>query len=166
MGIMAENDQIRSLVWESVNGLTDQQLNDRLDPEKWTIAQVLIHLYLFERGVTKQLKTAIDSDEEQPADLKPIHLTTNRSKKIKAPAQLEPRDEFTSMEDIQAKLSRSREALNSVLFGVREEELEKKSIPHRIYGQMNLKQWVEFVGLHEKRHIEQIYELKQEVLGQ
>ena len=35
---------------------------------------------------------------------------------------------------------------------------------NRVFGDMNLKQWIEFVGYHEERHMEQIHEIKEKLL--
>lgn len=160
---MEENNKIRAEVLDSVNMLSDEQLNQRLDPEKWTIAQVLVHLYLLERGLSKWIPDALSKGEKQIVDKKPIYMVPDRSKKLKAPKNVEPRDEFYTLDAVQIKLRQSRVALNEALAGVAEEELEKRALPHPVFGPINLKQWVELVGVHEKRHLEQIEELKQEL---
>jgi uncharacterized damage-inducible protein DinB len=165
MSLMAENIKIRKVVLDSVAGLSDEQANQKPDPEKWSIAQVLVHLYLMERGLSKWIPATLKNGEEHMTDQKPIHLVPNRTKKVKAPANFEPRDEFTTLEAICAKLSQSRDDLNKALEGVSVEQLEKKALPHPVFGPMSLKQWVELIGLHEKRHLEQIEEIKQELFG-
>lgn len=40
---------------------------------------------------------------------------------------------------------------------------EDKSMVHPLFGPMNIKQILEFMALHEKRHIEQIKELKESI---
>ena len=45
-------------------------------------------------------------------------------------------------------------------------DLEDKSVTHPVLGAMSVKQMIEFVGLHEKRHIGQIREIKQSILNQ
>jgi hypothetical protein len=163
MSLMEENDKIRAAVLDSVNGLSDEQLNQRLNHDKWTIAQVLVHLYLLERGLSKWIPDALSKGEEQIVDKKPIYLVPDRSKKVKAPANFEPRDQFYTLDAARTQLVQSREALNEALAGVAEVELEKRALAHPVFGPLNLKQWVELVGLHEKRHLEQIEELKQEL---
>lgn len=160
---MAENDNIRTAVLESVKGLSNEQLNQRTSPDKWTIAQVLVHLFLLEKGLSKWIPDALMNGEEQTAENKPIHLVPDRSRKVKAPANFEPRDEFMTWDTIQEKLAQSRKALNDAIAGVSEEQLEKRTLPHPVFGPMSLKQWVEIIGLHEKRHLAQIEELKQEL---
>ena len=43
------------------------------------------------------------------------------------------------------------------------DELEAKGFNHPIFGLMSLKQWIPFVGYHEKRHILQIKEVKEKL---
>lgn len=163
MSVMEDNDSIRTEVLVSVIGLGNDQLNQRLDPEKWTIAQVLIHLYLMEIGLSKWIPDALSKGEDQVVGQKPVHLVPDRSQRVKAPKNLVPRDEFYTLDVIRTKLEKSREALKNALVGKAEQDLEKRSLPHPIFGPVNLAQWVQIVGLHEKRHLEQIEELKQEL---
>jgi hypothetical protein len=74
-----------------------------------------------------------------------------------------PDHEYKTLEEMKEKLSRSREKLLSVVTEAGEEALEKKSLPHPVFGPLNLKQWVEFVGQHEKRHLAQIEEIKEQL---
>ena len=46
------------------------------------------------------------------------------------------------------------------IIAANEKDLEQKSFPHPLFKELSLKQWIPFVGLHEKRHLLQIEELK------
>lgn len=73
-------------------------------------------------------------------------------------------DDFTSLEAITKKLSESRKTLIQVTEGISPEDMGRKSFPHLIFGPLSIKQWIPFVGFHEKRHLAQIEELKEELL--
>ena len=45
-----------------------------------------------------------------------------------------------------------------------EKELFEKSLKHPIYGELNLYQWVQFLDLHEQRHLTQLKEAKHAIL--
>jgi hypothetical protein len=157
---MEGNNRIREALLASVNSLNDTQLNERVEESSWSIMEVLEHLFLIEMVVANAITNEVRSEESVKAKDKPIHLTVDRRHKVKAPSFLKPSGEFMTLEEIKRKLTESREALMNAVYGVEDIILEKKSFPHPVFGQLSLKQWVPFVGLHEKRHLEQIEEIK------
>ncbi|RFU60068.1 DinB family protein [Bacillus sp. V59.32b] len=156
---MQENMSIREELLKSVDGLSDQQLNDKVEADSWTIMQVLEHLYLMETVIAMGISKELANDQSEPAPSKPIHLTVNRTTKVEAPSFVTPSDDFISLEEIKKKLIESRKTLIQVTEGISPEDLEQKSFPHPIFGPLSLKQWIPFVGFHEKRHLGQIEEL-------
>lgn len=52
---MNENEKIRGELLNAVNGLSDEQLNAQPETGRWSIIQVLDHLYLMERAITKSI---------------------------------------------------------------------------------------------------------------
>ncbi|WP_301108046.1 DinB family protein [Sporosarcina sp.] len=157
------NDQAREELYKQVSQLSDEQINQKPSEGRWSIKQLLQHLYLMEGGVAKTIQSQLASDKQKQAQDKPIELTVNRSTKVKAPAFAVPTEEFASLEELQAKLSATHETLRQLSENTTEEQLEVKSYPHPVFGEMNLKQWIPFVGYHELRHIEQIKEVKKQL---
>ncbi|SNT45672.1 DinB superfamily protein [Bacillus sp. OK838] len=100
------------------------------------------------------------SDESIPAVDKPIELTLNRELKVLAPPFVIPSESFQTLSKVKDKLSESRKAFIQVVDHAKRNDLEQKSFPHSLFKELGLKQWVTFVGLHEKRHLMQIEELK------
>ncbi|WP_110113587.1 DinB family protein [Bacillus sp. CGMCC 1.16541] len=157
---MEHNELIRSEVLESVRHLSNEQLNKKVEEGSWTIMQVLDHLYLMEKTIVGTMTKVLAQGPEQPTDEKPIHLTPDRSRKVPAPDYVDPSDEYMTLEEVKKKLHESREALHAFVAQHEEEELKKKSFSHPVFGLLHLKQWCDFIGYHEKRHLEQIEELK------
>ncbi|HZG72581.1 MAG TPA: DinB family protein [Chondromyces sp.] len=163
---MKENEKIREDVLRSVSNLTDDQLNQHTNQGEWSIMQVLYHLYLIEKAVVQTIDETIAKGEKRTVEEKPIHLTINRSVKAKAPAFAEPSKEFVPLKIIKEKLAESRKALHEAVEKVDSADLDQNSYPHPVFGALSLSQWVEFVGWHEKRHLEQINELKEALFSQ
>ncbi|MBM7704272.1 DinB family protein [Metabacillus iocasae] len=157
---MEHNVQVRNELLESVSELSNEQLNQKVEEGSWTIMQVLEHLYLMEKVLVQMMRKALVKGPEQPTDEKPIHLTPDRSRKVVAPDYVTPSDAYMTLEEIKQKLHESREGLHAFVAQHKEEELKKKSFPHPVFGLLHLKQWSEFIGYHEKRHLKQIEELK------
>lgn len=157
---MDANQKVRQELFNSVSGFTNQQLNEKISEDTWSIMQNLEHLYLMERLVVQSILKELKNDASTTADEKPIHYTVNRSRKVKAPSFLEPSGEYITYEDIYTKLNDTRNSLLAIKDEVKNEMLEQKSFEHPIFGRLSLKQWIEFIGYHEKRHLEQIEEIK------
>ena len=158
---MDKNKIIREEVLLSVSGLTDEQLNEQVEEGRWSIMQVLDYLYLIEQSVVHVLSVQLASGETKTTNEKPIHLTTNRSTKIDAPSFAVPSNEFITLEEIKNKLSKSRKALLNVVNSADQSLLKQRAYLHPAFGELSLHQWIPFVGLHEKRHLAQIEELKE-----
>ncbi len=154
------NEIAREELLKSVEGLSDEQLNRVVEEGNWSIAQILEHLYLTEGTVGKLIQRELQKDNKQPADEKPVHLTVNRSQKFNAPSYLVPSTNHKSLEEMKEKLNQSRSQLMAVVDDVDDTTLQNKSYLHPAFGTLNLKQWYEFIGYHERRHIAQIEEVK------
>ncbi|MEH7347680.1 DinB family protein [Gottfriedia acidiceleris] len=157
---MKENIQIREELMEVIDSLTDEQLNKKVKKEKWTIMQVLEHLYLMESKLVKLMTRTFNEAPCEVIQDKPIHLATDRTKKVPSPPHFEPTDQFITKMEMTEKLNQSRKSLFHFVELTKGQNLEDKGMPHPLFGQINLKQWIPFIGIHEKRHIEQIRELK------
>jgi 5-formyltetrahydrofolate cyclo-ligase len=155
---MFTHNEVRREIWKTIQHLTDRQINESDSPDRWSIAQILDHLHIIESFITKKVKDTLGVHTEPPIQ-KPIHLTLNRSRKIKSPTPIT--NEFKTMETLQNNLNASRNAFETLIQQLTQEQLEQKSMSHPVFGdRMSLKQWIEFVSLHEQRHLEQIKEVK------
>lgn len=158
---MEKNIKVREELWEVIKGLTDEQINKVVEEGKWTIAQVLEHLYLTEKIVVRSFSEAQQITEENPVKLRKVHLTTDRSQKVNASKFLVPSIEQQTLGELKEKLKKSRESLEKFMKEASEEDLNGKFMPHPFFEKLSLNQWVEFLAYHEKRHIAQIEELKE-----
>jgi len=133
VNVMEENAKIRAEVLQSLEGLSDDELNKKITDENWTIGQVLEHLYLLEEAVVKSVSHALKNGSDGPVETKPVYLAADRSKKRKAPAYLVPDHEYKTLEQMKEKLSRSREKLLSVIAEAGEEALKKVASTSRFW---------------------------------
>lgn len=159
--ILQNNIKVRELIWESVSELSDDQLNKVVEEGKWSIAQVLEHLYLIEKMAVEGIQKALERSGVNPVKLRRIHLAADRSYKVQAPENLLPSAEFQTLKQLKNKLDTSRESLFKCVDGISIETLDEKSMPHPVYGALTLSQWVSLIGYHEQRHLGQIEEIKE-----
>lgn len=158
---MKINDEAREKLLNAVEGLTDEELNRKPSGDRWSIRQILEHLYLMEGGIAKTIQHQLAKDDGHKAPDKPIERTVDRSVKVEAPDFARPANDFVTLHELKEKLTQTHGLLSKIAETAPDELLEVKSFPHPVFGDMNLKQWIPFVGYHELRHINQIQEVKE-----
>lgn len=153
---------IRNELLNEIDSLTDKQLNLRSSEDKWSVSQVIRHLIIMDEAMLPALRKAVQEESERVTE-KNLDFVLDRTNKIKSPLP-EPSTEFISKEDL---LKAANHARTPLLEFINEfidlTVIEDKSMIHPVFGRMSIKQMVEFIGLHEKRHIEQIKEIKERV---
>ncbi|MFG6118801.1 DinB family protein [Thalassobacillus sp. B23F22_16] len=157
---MYKIEEQRQQVIDFTTDLTDEEARKKPDEHTWSILETLEHLYLIEGWVTQQLKESLAAENVQEVKEKPIERTVDRSHKVDAPEPLRPKGQFDSPDEALDSLSKSRDSLMFLLRNYEEDDFRKRAMPHPAFGKMNLLQWVEFVGYHELRHLEQMNEVK------
>ncbi|PIC99117.1 DinB family protein [Sporosarcina sp. P29] len=160
---MEINDQARKELLAQVEYLTDEVINRQPAEDRWSIKQILQHLYLMEGSVAKTIQIKLAAEDQNITIDKPIQLTVDRSNKIEAPDFVTPTLEYSTLHDLKSKLTATHSTLHDVAENATEDQLAVKSYPHPVFGEMSLTQWLPFVGYHEQRHIEQIKEVKQQL---
>ena len=160
---MEINDQARKELLAQVEYLTDEVINRQPAEDRWSIKQILQHLYLMEGSVAKTIQIKLAAEDQNITIDKPIQLTVDRSNKIEAPDFVTPTLEYSTLHDLKSKLTATHSTLHNVAENATEDQLAVKSYPHPVFGEMSLTQWIPFVGYHELRHIEQIKEVKQQL---
>ena len=160
---MEINDQARKELLSQVEHLSDEQLNKKPAEDRWSVKQLLQHLYLMEGAVSQIIQSQLASEEQNLATDKPIQLAVDRSRKVDVPDFAKPTEDFATLDELKTKLSATHSTLRNIAENTPDEKLNVKSYPHPVFGEMSLTQWIPFVGYHEQRHIDQIKEVKQQL---
>lgn len=158
---MQVNEEARQALLAEVNGIADADLNKKPAPYQWSIKQVLEHLYLMEEAITEIIRMQLTNGEMVEIEEKPIALTVNRQKKAAAPNVALPSEAFVAFAELKQKLATAHRGLIELVNSADASLLEQKAYPHPAFGIMSLKQWIPFIGWHERRHILQIQEIKE-----
>ncbi len=158
---MEINEQARTELLNQVDGLSDEDINSKPSADKWSIKQIMEHLYLMEGAITKTIKDQLVSGAIEHVENKPIERSVNRDVKAEAPDFTIPGDDFLKLDDLKQRLAGTHEGLKELVNETDEEKLKARAYPHPAFGKVSLSQWIPFVGYHEMRHIEQIKEVKQ-----
>ncbi len=158
-----------SLMVEIGSGVTEAA-SDSSASGRWSIAETVYHLHRAETGITRMLQKALSSDERHErvsdeqlrSEWERIRsLTGNREARMNAPASAVPTD-APALEEATERLRQSRHKLFELLSQVSLDELASISMPHPLenMGTLTGAGWVSLIAYHERRHIEQIREIK------
>ncbi|MBU8917130.1 DinB family protein [Bacillus sp. FJAT-29953] len=158
--------ETRQQLLNEIKTLSFAELNKSPGEDCWSVAQVCHHLYLTEKAFTSGVVYGLNSETSKKSEPKPIHLfLLDRTKKADAPSIVVPSSETFELQQILNLLDESRTLLLDVMDEIKDETiLTEKSAKHPLFGYLPLYQWIENIYLHDQRHIEQIKEIKSEIL--
>lgn len=151
---------------ESINDLTDVQLNFRPAPDKWTIAECIEHITLAELEFPKILQTEM----QQPAkpefrrkinikdeEIKPKMI--NRTWKAKSPERFKPSNKFTNPKEAIITFQNQRNETIAYIEDTKD-DLRNHFWKHPLTGYIDLYQTLLLMSAHLERHLEQIQLIK------
>lgn len=97
---MENNKKTKEALLKSVSSLSDEQINEVVEEGKWTIAQVLEHLYLIEVDATRVIQESLLNNEYNLTKSKPVHLAVDRTYKVKAQENWVPSNEYQALDNL------------------------------------------------------------------
>ena len=153
---LEDNNKIRKKLFQTIEGLTDEEFNQIPSNGGWSPKQIVEHLVRMETVIATNIARELKNPESQKAKKKPIGLTTYRLVKVEAPGYTAPSEDFKSKQEMQKELHEARLFLLDVYESSPKVVFSEKSFKHPVFGQVPLIQWFPFVGLHEKRHLKQL----------
>ena len=168
--VLASTEAARTELLSLLDGLAPGQWDQRGAAGWWTVGEVVGHLALVEdssvRALFRGFRNARDAGLGAEAD------TTSRlgsldAARIDEPVRTIPAPPMVTPTDA-ADLAARREKLDFSRSGLRKFvaeadgfALSQVKFPHPAIGEIDLYQWVLFIGLHERRHIGQIRRILQ-----
>lgn len=157
--------ETRTKLLNEITSLSYKEFNTVPVENVWSVAQVCHHLHLVEVSFAKAILYGLKKEDAKKAEPKQIQLLNDRSKKLPAPEMVIPREEPFEKQQLVDMLDESRAMMLDVMNKVQEPSiLVERSVKHPVFGYLPLYQWIETTYLHEDRHIEQIREIKMQIL--
>jgi hypothetical protein len=158
-------EEKRQELLDSFDGVSGDRLSQRAAPDGWSVAEILEHLRMVEAGIarliTKRVGQARDAglgEETLTTSVMPSfdrHQAMLESAVLQAPQAVRPRTDVGISEALDG-LESSREALRSAVVLADGLSLGEIKHNHPILGELDLYQWLIFLGQHEGRHRNQI----------
>jgi hypothetical protein len=160
-------DAQRSRVLDAAAPLPPERWTIRPSPDRWSVAELYAHLHRVERGVAKLIGKRVgearatghpaESDASSVLGALDGRGVADRTRRLIAPTQVAPQ-EFPDPLAVQQQLEESRAMLRAALAEADGLALGTITHVHPVLGEIDLYQWILFVGQHEARHVEQIAE--------
>ena len=184
--IYAANEAVRRKLYARVENLSDAQQTFRPTGDAWSIAEIMEHLSIIETNMVRLIgmllaktesaaanagagaqdagagTSAGDAATLTPRAFQPFSMDalidTIKDKKLDAPEQVRPGGQM-ALADSLAALRATRASLESLRPRLEAADLTAAAYPHPAWGDLNIAQWLAFIGLHEGRHLAQIKRL-------
>ena len=159
-------DRARVELLATVDSVPQPLREARPTEEAWSVAEILEHLMIVERGVAKLVALKLgemqalpdpprEAPDDVPVDVAKLRKLADRSTRLPAPERVLPRGELSAEEALSALLL-SRAALLDQLNAADGYALSTASHPHPFFGPLDVYEWVYMIGGHELRHMAQI----------
>ncbi len=149
-----------------VDDLTPQQWNFRETPDRWSIAEVLEHIIVFEnflKGVITRTLTEAAQPEKKPlAPAKEHHvfeIATNRTTKFTAREVTRPTGRFPDPNELVAEFRKTRAETVAFVEQIGG-DLRSHFFAHVALGDLDCYQWLVVLAQHGGRHALQIEQIK------
>jgi hypothetical protein len=123
-------------IYELVKGLIPDELKQRINPDKWSAFENIVHLVAY-----------------NPTFLNRIDIILNEERPVFDPYVADNDPHFRSclekpFEVLMQDLQNERAMIFNAITGLNSNQLDRKAL-HKKYGEMSLLKWTEFFLLHE-----------------
>jgi hypothetical protein len=151
---------------EAVDGLTERQWSFKEAPERWSIAENLEHLVLFEDFIRGVVERAIDGPPEPDKIALSLGkgtlvygLAHSHDAKLKCRDAVRPTGRWADMAEAIHEFRKTR--AQTITFSKETEaNLRRRSFAHLTLGDLDGYQWLLLLSQHTLRHVHQIREIK------
>ncbi len=165
--IWNENAAARATLRREVHGLSEEQLVFQPAPGKWSIGEILDHLHLAERSITRVLSKILQQAAGrgligEPGSMEPLPYPIDRevyNQPAAAPESVRPSPE-RPLSQLLEGLEESRERLLEVASRADGRVVGNVTIRHFQLGELHFYQWLALEAAHEGKHLAQIRQIK------
>ena len=155
----------RKELLRSFASVPEDRLSRRAAPDAWSVAEIVDHLSIVEAGIArliaKRAARARETGLGEEKSTESVMASFDQQRAaldgtlIEAPTTVRPRANVDFSEALKG-LESSREALRVAVQGASGLSLGDIKHPHPLLGELDLYQWLIFIGQHEVRHRKQI----------
>jgi len=146
---------------QHLNSLTDDLLDFKAGPDKWSIIEVIEHLVVAEENMQEQLSgaTAAPTLDPQDRSAKNYHIVIKVMTKdipVDVPDEsLEPHGQF-SLEELLVRWDDTRQKTRTYINEINSEKVEDLVYRHAFAGPLNMAETLRFIDVHFDNHMRHI----------
>ncbi len=153
----------RKQLLDATANLTPEQWNFKQADNRWSVAQVVEHLALTEKGlfglVQKTMATPASAPPADKVDDEMIRKNIpKRDQKLQAPEQFQPAGKFGAGPGSLTEFLKTRDASIGWVRDA-QDDLRGHFAPSPL-GPLDCVQWMQFIAAHNERHLAQIAEVQ------
>lgn len=150
---------------ETLNGLSEAQLNYKSSPQSWSVAECVEHLAISENAFDQMIKGSLKAPadpsrraEVKMTDQEVLAMITSRETKVKTSEAFEPSGKFGSYEET-LKAFQTKRVEHITYMETTEDDLRNHygKLP---FGVLDSYQLFLFMSGHTERHVNQMIETK------
>jgi len=161
-------DTTRTALLEVAATIPTDRFTERPVPDRWSAAELLEHLARVESSCSRVIAkraagaraSGVAAEREESSMLGALdgRRVTDRSNKLTAPEIVAPAGGFTREGALEA-ITTSRAEFRRAVADADGLALGEVRHTHVVFGELDLYQWILFVGQHERRHLAQLEEI-------
>lgn len=158
-------EEKRKELLQSFAGVPADHLGRKPSDGAWSVAEILDHLGIVESGVARMIakragkarEAGLGKEKSTESVLASFdqHRATLETMKMESPATVQPRAN-ADLKEALAGLETSRQSLRAAVVAADGLSLSEIKHTHPFLGELDLYQWLIFLGQHEARHKKQI----------
>jgi DinB superfamily len=162
--VLGHLNSCREQLLKLVDGLTPEQWQYEPAEGRWSVNQCMEHVVRVENrvlgNVQKKLGDGADElDKPRVDDNVLLQAVQDRSVVRQAPEPARPVGQWPNADELLAEFASTRQ--RTIDFAsTAPDNLRNHLLPHGAFGDLDCYQWLLLLGLHGKRHAQQIEEIK------
>jgi uncharacterized damage-inducible protein DinB len=164
--MLKELDQTRDEFLHAVEGMSEEQLEYREAPGRWSVAEIIEHVTVAEHGILGWIENALRSapDSAKRGDWdgqdEPLRNKFEESRKIRlqAPEVAWPTGRWP-LAQLLPEFTAARQHTREFAAATKD-DLRSRSVRHFQFGLLDCYQWLVCIGSHCDRHRAQIEKVK------
>ncbi|NOT49753.1 MAG: DinB family protein [Chitinophagaceae bacterium] len=151
---------------KATKGLSEEQLNFKAAPEKWSVKECFYHIAATEKGLWSMLENALKAspNPEKRAEVKVtdeqlVEMIKDRTKKAQAPEPFQPKNiSYKNLDEAVDDFKTSRTA--HIKYMKTSTEDMRNHVVQMPFGYIDCYQLYLMIGAHSNRHTQQMNEVK------
>lgn len=151
---------------ESIEGLSDAQMQFKPAPDRWSVSQCLEHIILTEKSIFGMIQKLVKepANPERRKEIKTtdqdiINGVSERNKKVKTSEEFQPKGTYSGTSDAVQAFTEQRDQVIEYVKNTPLKDL-RDHVTDSPLGAIDAYQFLAFAGAHCARHTKQIEEIK------